>query len=201
MPVTPADNAIITIDDYAAVFGAVDSSLENKIQTLINRASSRIELYVGRTLKSAEYAGATALILDGTGRQIIVSPHYPLTVVSHLYLDSSRVFGPDTEVDPVDFTIDGPTGLIKLHGNRCSSLGVGTIKLECTAGYLVTSREWQVLQEACSELVKWMDGRGGPTGGIGMKSSITTDGTSQSWETSMPLDIQDMLEDFRDKRA
>lgn len=197
---TPAANAFITIDDYASLFGTVDSATATKVQTLINRASARIELYVGRTLASTVYAGATALILDGTGRNKIVSPHYPVTAIAHLYLDGSRDFGSNTEVDPDDFTLDGPAGIIKLHGTYRTPPGFGTVKLECTAGYLATSKEWRVLQEACSELVKWMAGRGGPTGGIGMKSSLTTDGLSQSWETTMPLDIQDMLENFKDAR-
>lgn len=200
MTVVPADNAIITIADYQAVFGDVDASLENRIQTLINRASGRIELHVGRTLKSTTYAGATALILDGTGRNVIISPHYPLTTVAHLSLDGSRDFGPDTEIDPADFSVDGPAGLIKLHGGRRTPPGVGTVRLECTAGYLAASKEWQVLQEACSELVKWMAGRGGPTGGIGMKSTIDTNGIGQSWETELPLDIRNMLEPFMEKR-
>jgi hypothetical protein len=199
MTVTPADNAIITVADYASLFGTIDAALENRIQTLINRASGRIELYVGRTLASKSYAGATALILDGTGRNKIVSPHYPVTAVAHLYLDGSRTFGSDTEVDPSDYTLDGPAGLIKLHGTYRTPPGFGTVRLECTAGYLATSKEWQVLQEACSELVKWMAGRGGPTGGIGMKSTIDTNGVGQSWETSLPLDIQDMLEPFRER--
>jgi hypothetical protein len=199
MAVMPADTALITLDEYQAIFGEIDASIRDRIQTLINRASSRIELYVGRTLKSTTYAEATALILDGTGRDVVISPHYPIVAVAHLYLDGSRAFGPDTEIAPGDFTPDGPAGLIKLHGGRRTPLGAGTVKLECTAGYIAGSKEWQVLQEACSELVKWMDGRAGPTGGIGMKSTINMDGVGQSWETQIPLDIQNMLAPFRER--
>lgn len=200
MAIIPAINAIITITEYSALFGEIDSSTVDRIQTLINRASSRIELYIGRSVKSTNYAGDTALILDGKGRQIIVSPLYPITAINHLYLDGSRIFGPDSEINSSDFSVDVSSGIIKLHGTRKTPIGPGTIKLECTAGYPAASNEWQVLQQACSEIVKWMDGRAGVIGGIGMKSRMNADGMSETWETEIPLDIRLMLDQFRERQ-
>ena len=194
MSVAAASNAIITQAEYAAVFDAITGE-EDKYQTLINQASSRIEMHTKRSLKSTAYAGATALILSGSGRDTIVVPHRPITAVSHLYIDAAREFGADTEVDSTDYIIDTEAGTIRLFSGVFPD-SPGTVKLECTAGYAPTDPRWQVLQAACLEIVRWMSGRIGATGGIGMRSQSNAQGGSTTWETDMPLNVRSMLDEF-----
>jgi len=194
MSVAVADNALITTTEFAAVFGSI-SDESDKYQTLINQASSRIELFTHRSLKSTAYATATALILDGTGTDTIIIPHHPVTAISKLYIDSSRAFGADTEILASRYRLRSLEGIIVLYDTYFPEL-VGCVKLECTAGYVSTSPEWQVLQSACMELVRWMSGRYGATGGIGMRAQSNAEGGSTTWETDIPANIRSMLQEF-----
>lgn len=197
MSVAAADNAIITTDEYAAIFGTINGI--DKYQALINQASSRISLYTHRTLKSNTYSGATALILDGHGRASIVAPHYPISTIDHLYVDSDRLFESDSEIDEDDYRFDPETGIITLYDDLFPDV-LGCIKLECTAGYLTTDPRWQVLQSACLETVRWLDGRYGAAGGVGLRSQSNADGGSTTWETDLPINIKSLLEDFVEVR-
>jgi len=197
MSVAAATNAIVTSAEFAAVFGSIPTDEVDKYQLLINQASSRIELYTRRSLKTTVYSGATALILNGHGRDRIVAPHYPITAVAHLYVDSTREFGADAEI--ADYQIDAESGIIRLYSGVFPD-ELGAVKLECTAGILATDPRWQVLQGACMELVRWVSGRYGGSGGVGIRSQSNAQGGSTTWETDMPINVRSMLEDFVDRR-
>jgi hypothetical protein len=197
MSVAAATNAIVTSAEFAAVFGSISVDEVDKYQLLINQSSSRIELYTRRSLKTTAYSGATALILDGCGRDRIVVPHYPITAVAHLYVDSAREFGANTEI--TDYQIDAESGIIRLYSGVFPDAR-GVVKLECTAGILATDPRWQVLQGACMELVRWVSGRYGTSGGVGIRSQSNASGGSTTWETDMPINVRSMLEDFVDRR-
>ena len=199
MSVAAATNAIVTSAEFAAIFGTIPTDEADKYQLLINQASSRIELFTKRSLKTTVYSGATALILDGHGRDRIVVPHHPITAVAHLYIDAARVFGADTEVDTADYQIDAEAGIIRLYSGTFPD-ALGCVKLECTAGILATDPRWQVLQGACMELVRWVSGRYGTSGGVGIRSQSNAEGGSTTWETDMPINVRSMLDDFVDRR-
>jgi len=197
MPVAVAANAIISWSEYKTMFDITDDVEQDKYQTLINQGSSRIEQYCRRSLKATSYAASTALILDGTGRETLISPHYPVNSITSLYIDTSRIFDAATLVDATGYSFHPKSGIIKLF-SRYFPGSPATVKLECNAGYAASSPEWQIIQGACFELVKWMAGRIGGTGFIGMRSQTNADGMNVSWELDMPMNIKEMLRDFRD---
>lgn len=195
MSVAAAANAIVTWAEYKALFGIFSDSEQDLYQTLINQASSRIDLYTGRTLKTTAYSGATALILDGHGRAAIVCPHRPIVSVAHLYSDSARAFAAASEVASTDYRIDAKAGIISLYSGEFPD-ELGAVKLECTAGYASTSPEWQVLQSACMELVTWMKSR--VSGFIGKRSETNADGMNIGYEIDIPANVRAMLDQFRE---
>lgn len=197
MPVVAAANAIISWSEYKTMFGITDDDEQDRYQTFINQASSRIEQFCKRSLKATAYTTGTALILDGTGRESLISPHYPVNSITGLYIDTCRAFGSASLVDVSEYSFHPKSGVIRLF-SRCFPNMPATVKLECNAGYSSTSPEWQIIQGACFELVKWMAGRLGSTGFIGMRSQTNADGMNVSWELDMPMNIKEMLRDFKD---
>ena len=153
-----AANALVTWAEYKTMFEISDDVEQDRYQTFINQGSSRIEQYCRRSLKATAYTAATALILDGSGSESLVSPHYPVNSITGLYIDTYRVFGSDTLVDASEYSFYPRSGIIRLF-SRCFPDMPAIVKLECNAGYATTSPEWQIIQGACFELVKWMAGR------------------------------------------
>jgi len=199
MAVSPASNALVTWAEYKVLFSITDDIDQDKYQTLINQASSRIEAYCKRdALKAVEYAGATALIIDGSGSNTLVVPRFPVNTIAHLYVDSERAFAASSEIVSTDYTFYINPGIILLHSAIFPELPA-CVKLECNAGYASTSSKWQILQNAAFELVRWMVVRVGTMGFIGMRSQTNADGMNTSWETEMPMNIKMMLEDFRSR--
>ena len=196
MSVAAATNAIITWAEYKAMFGETSDDEQDKYQILINQASSRIEQFCNRSLKATDYTSTAALILDGSGTAGLVVPHFPVNSITKLYVDSSRAFAASSEIASTDYVLYTKSGLITLLTSRFPALPA-CVKLECNAGYAATDPDWQIIQSACYELVKWMAGRFGQMGFIGMRSQTNADGMNTSWETDMPMNVKTMLEPFR----
>lgn len=196
MSVAAASNAIITWAEYKVMFGEVDDEEQDKYQTLINQASSRIEAFCNRSLKATDYTTTAALILDGSGTDTLIVPHFPVNSITKLYVDTSRAFAATSEIASTEYVLYSRQGLITLYDSRFPAKPA-CVKLECNAGYAATDADWQIIQSACYELVKWMAGRFGAIGFIGMRSQTNADGMNTSWETEMPMNIKAMLEPFR----
>jgi hypothetical protein len=195
MAVTAAANALVALDEYKLLCGDVPS--EPQYTLLINIASSRIERYTHRRLVAQDYEDTTALILDGSGRDVLLVPHYPLNSIEHLYVDTDRVFGVDTEIEAGDYLIKSESGLIVLYDDVFPA-DVASVKLECNAGYEDTSEAWPILQAACVETVRWMASRF--SGFIGKRTETNGDGMSVGYEIELPLNVKGMIDDFVDRR-
>lgn len=198
MSVAAAANAIVSWTEYKAALGVDDDSEQDKYQVLINQASSRIELFCGRKLVATDYTTTAALILDGEGTATMVVPHRPVNSITKLYVDSSRVFGADTEIAASRYRLKSAEGIIVLFDSYFPEL-TACVKLECNAGYATTSPEWQVLQAACLELVRWMSAR--MAGAVGKRSETNADGMSVGYEIDMPMNVRSMLEPFVETRV
>lgn len=196
MSVAAASNAIITWAEYKTMFGISDDDEQDKYQTLINQASSRIEQFCNRNLKAADYSTTAALILDGSGTDTLIVPHFPVNSISKLYIDTGRTFAATSEVSSDEYVLYAKSGLITLYSDIFPAYPA-CVKLECNAGYAATDADWQIIQSACYELVRWMAGRFGAIGFIGMRSQTNADGMNTSWETDMPMNIKQMLEPFK----
>lgn len=193
MPVTPSTRALITWAEYKALLGISEDSEMDRYQTIINQASSRIEGYCRRALKATDYTTTAALVLDGSGTRELIVPHYPVNSITHLYIDSARAFGAETEVLAAEYSLRAAAGLILLY-SRTFPRALDAVKLECNAGYATTSPEWQDIQAACFELVRWMDSR--YRGFIGKRSETNADGMNIGFEIDLPVNVRSILEPF-----
>lgn len=178
------------------MFGTVDSSEQDKYQTLINQASSRIEAFCNRSLKAKDYTTTAALILDGSGTDTLIVPHFPVNSITKLYIDTSRAFDSSSEIASTEYVLYSKQGLITLYDSSFPAKPA-CVKLECNAGYPATDPDWQIIQSACLELVRWMSGRYGAVGGVGLRTQSNAEGGSTTWETELPMNIKTMLEPFK----
>jgi len=198
VPVTLSAAALIDFATFQLAFPATGNDEQDRIHMLINQASARIESYTGRRLKSRTYAGASALVLDGTGTGVLILPHRPIVSITHLYVDSSRIFASDSEILAASFSVDSEAGMIRLYSGSFPD-ALDAIKIECVAGFATTHEAFPVLETACLELVKWMQSR--YAGFIGKRTETNADGLNIGFEIDIPSNVKAMVDPFREVRA
>lgn len=91
-------NALVHPDVVQADLERLPESIDQTI-SFINRASKIIEDRCRRHFRR----GTHTVTVDGTGTDTIILPYRPIHAVDHLYVDTLRVFGADTEVAATDF--------------------------------------------------------------------------------------------------
>jgi hypothetical protein len=187
-----ASNALATFAEAKAMFG-YDDTEQTKVESLINIASARMELYTGRALKARD----STLYLDGTGTNALIVPEWPINSVAHLYVDSSRVYGSGTEIATASFSIMTEEGIIVLSGAIFSYSGARrAVKLEANLGFATTHLRYPALNGACLEFVEWMKSRVAP-GTVGKRGEYSIDRVSVSYETEMPINVRAVLDELR----
>jgi hypothetical protein len=128
MPVAAAANALTTVANVKYVWGRDQADLthDDRIQTLINLLSGRIESWCGRSFKSQTY---TAELYDGNCDEYLALKQYPITAVTTVKEDDVTVDLTDTD----DIKIHYAEGLIY----RASGWPGGVLNIEVTytAGY------------------------------------------------------------------
>lgn len=186
-------NALATFAESQALFGyAADES--TKVESLINIASSRMEVYCKRNLAARDYT----LIMDGTGRDTLILPEYPVNTVTRLSIDTMRAFAAASDIASTDYSLRIAEGVIRLYSGAFPAAGLAdVIRVQHNAGYASTHAAYQVLRAACLEYVDWMKSRFSHPGSIGKKGEYSADGISVSFETEMPMHVRSMLEPFR----
>jgi hypothetical protein len=90
MAVAAAANALCSVADVKYVWGRAQADLghDDRIQTLINLLSGRIEDWCGRKFKEATY---TAEAYDGDGEMILPLKQYPITELTDVTIDGVEV--------------------------------------------------------------------------------------------------------------
>ena len=183
-----AANALATVQNAQDLLGyTVDD--QSRVESLINMASARIESYCRRRLAARDWV----LTLDGPGGCALVLPHRPLNSVAHLYQDTARAFGAETEIASASFGLMKEAGIVRLYDGTFHA-GADTVKVECNAGYAEGEPEREILATACLELVKWMDSRF--HGFIGKRAETGADGMNIGYEIELPLNVRSLLEPF-----
>ncbi len=148
MSVAAATNALTTVANVKYVWGRpqADTAHDDRIQTLINLISSRIEGWCGRVFILTTY---TDELYDGPGGYELFLKQYPITELSALEID-------DTSVDLTEF-LAGDSDDIFLYGKEGYVRyepgfppGNQNIKLTYKAGYAAADIP-QGLAMACVE--------------------------------------------------
>lgn len=97
MPVSAAANALTTVADVKYVWGKpqADTAHDDRIQTLINLLSGRIEDWCGRKFKETAYASPDhAAVYDGeelAGESFLHLRQYPVITFTSLTIDGVAV--------------------------------------------------------------------------------------------------------------
>lgn len=142
-------NALTTLSQAKAQLGipASETSLDARVELLINVASQHIETWTGRKLKSQ----AHTQFFDGRRQNCLVPAEYPVTAVAELRVDQSHEFAdPSTVWDNYVVTDDGMTvTLLDCYLPQ----GYHNVKLSYTAGYTEIPAD---LEYGCLLLVEWL---------------------------------------------
>lgn len=131
MTVAAAANALTTVADVKYVLGTpqADTTKDDRIQTLINLLSGRIEDWCGRKFVSQAY---TDQAYDGCGEEDLFLKQYPITAVAAVSLDGVALSAAEL-ADSLNFLSYGEEGYIwRSGGFPARRQGV---KVTYTAGY------------------------------------------------------------------
>jgi hypothetical protein len=183
--------------DFATLQGYTSRAAgeQAKFEGLINVASERAEKYTGRKLAQASYT----IVRDNFRAPLssIFLPEFPVSALTHLYIDSLSVFGAGTEIAAYagsgpGYLLDGATGQVDLYGVVAPS-GPNVWKAVFTSGYALPVPS--DLQWAIAEFVTWLAARI-DSRVIGQRYS-TLDGMNVSFEIDIPAHVKSILDDYR----
>jgi hypothetical protein len=159
------------------------------VERLINSVTETAEAIAERPLK----ARALSEDLDGSGREKLRLPVYPIISVTAVYVDSSRVFGANTEVEEDEaFVVYGAEGMLSWLGGAWP-VGRKNVRVLWNGGLSPVADR---LQFAAIEVVAWNLQRFRGAGGIGLKSA-KVDEWDYSYELDIPLSARRVFESFR----
>ncbi len=191
--------ALTTWARYKAIRGAqlAPDSDQTTVEYLINAATRQGEIIAGRKLKARAYGVglSTPYDFDGNGCAKMLLPNFPINSITHLYIDSLRVFGSETEVDSDDYAFYADQGIIVYPYNSFPK-GFLNIRIEHNAGFSTVEDEVQL---AVIEAVAWNLSRVRGSN-IGLRTvSSSAGGVSSSYEIEMPLSARRVFESLRDR--
>ncbi len=144
MAVAPAANALTTVANVKYVLGIVQTDLtkDDRIQTLVNLLSGRIEDWCGRKFTSQDY---TAEKYDGDHEDTLYLKQYPITAVAAVSIDDIAMSAAEL-VDPLYFQVYSEEGY--LWCSRGFAARRQGVLVTYTAGYATIPTG---LQMACIE--------------------------------------------------
>jgi hypothetical protein len=188
--VTLGNNALTDLETAMDYLRAYTVDLVPHIARAVNQASARCEGYCQRKLKSRDWD----LVLDGTGRNTIYLPHYPITDVASAGVNQFDGQAPrDLDLTAVIFD---DAGLLYLPNDRFPK-GTKNIAITATCGFLAGTHDeaLQDLERACLRLTQvfyqdWANGAGRST-------SKGVAGTQATWESvDLPDDVKLILNQY-----
>jgi len=180
-------DALTTWETAKSMLGFADDQ-QSAVEFLINAVSATANRISSRRLKARDYD----LRLNGTGRDIIVLPEYPIIALSKVYIDGNREFPPESEIDPDMISIDADGGIVRLT-NMNFPVGIGNIRIIAKLGYDPVPQD---LELAVLEAISY-NRRRLESGTTGMRQ-VSMDGTVTSqYELGLPLSIREVFEGYR----
>lgn len=174
------------------LFLGLQDSDQTVVEYLINAVTEEAERVSGRSLK----ARTVTKDMDGTGRENLMLPVYPINSVTSLYVDDLRVFGASTELDEDDdFLVYTDEGMLAHLGSGWPE-GRKNVRVTWSGGYSTVPER---LQNAVIECVSWNLKRFRGAG-IGVRSTSSPDGVNTSMEITIPLSALRVFESYKDGR-
>jgi len=192
MPVELSEFALCSLESVKRQLNITDTSHDDLLTELINRATARIE---GWTLRKLKQRSLTE-IYDGPGTAFLRLREFPIVGQPAVYIDANRQFPESSRLRDSDFLIFRESGLLAFVGaNRLIATwpkGLQNTKVVYTAGYDPVPDD---LQYACIELVcgGFFRARQGAQGII----SESAGGYSVSWIDGLPKEVVEILKRYR----
>lgn len=142
-------NALTTLLQAKSHLGIPPSetSLDARVELLINVASQHIETWTGRKLKSQTHTQ----LFDGRRQNSLVPAEFPVTAISELRVDQSHEFILSNTLWTEWMISDG--GLTVTLPTQYFPQGYQNIKLVYTAGYEEVPAD---LEYGCLLLIEWL---------------------------------------------
>lgn len=179
---------LIDRDWVIAQLGLQDADGDN-VDFCIEWVQSRAENYIGRKLESDTYTW----YLDGTGGKTIILPICPITSLTSISLDSSRLF--TTNLSESDYYCDLETGIIQLY-RKTTTDDARTVKVVAVAGYtsdtLPGDLKMAFLSAISHHMAKLVNRA------FGMSSQTSPDGVNMSYELELPSDTKRVFDSYRE---
>jgi len=180
-------DALTTWETAKNMLGFADDQ-QPAVEFLINAVSAAANRISSRRLKARDYD----LHLNGTGRNSIVLPEYPIISLSKVYIDSNQEFPPESEINFDMISINADGGIVRLT-NRNFPVGIGNIRIIAKLGYDPVPQD---LELAVLEAISY-NRRRLESGTTGMRQ-VSVDGTVTSqYELGLPLSIREVFEGYR----
>lgn len=166
----------------------------NVLADLINDASEWATSYTGRNFLQATYTE----FYDGDGKNVLILNNYPVTVLTEINDDTSRVFGGSTAFDISKIVqLNRGSGIVALWNTAYSfTCGIGNVKVVYTAGYPLASVPYD-LRLAVKKIVAHQYRHGFASGHIGVRQETVGDKTVSLIEDAMPRDAKEILDGYR----
>lgn len=186
-------NALTSLANVKVQLGISVTTEDAFLERLINVASQQIERHCNRKFKSTAYTES----FDGPMGNQIVLPQYPVTAIAGVWVDSTRVFASESQLDATDIS-DADQDLSRGLLRRVTGLfpkGVRNIKVTFTAGYSSIEAQAPDLEYACILLVE-MAYRSRSDRRIGRRS-ISRGEESVSYLTEWPIEVIGLLDAYR----
>jgi len=185
-------NALTSWDRVKSSLGFTTDEHQAAAEFLIDAVSATANRISGRKLKARDY---TDLRLDGSGRDTIILPEYPIVSLTGIYVDRSRTFGDDTALASTIYQILADSGMVRLYSGVFPS-GAGNVKLVGRLGYETVPED---LELAVVECVGY-NRRRLESGTTGMRQESMEGAVTAQYELGLPLSVREVFEDYRNKK-
>jgi hypothetical protein len=186
---TPAVNALISWQDFQTITGFPDTQ-QNQTQYFINVASQLCEDFCNRKLAAVTLTSTLNNYSVNDGLSLVL-PEYPVNSITSINIDPQSLFQPATLVPSTDYWFDSKTGVVYFNGTFVPC-GPQVVQVVFNAGYTTIPL---TIEHAVIESVLWLNGRvqRRTTG----DRTTNYDGVTTTFETTLPITIQQLLQDYK----
>lgn len=133
-PTTPSGIDLTTLEKVKSFLTIEDTDDDTSLQRILTAVSRYVETYCDRLFISQSFTEYH----NGNGENGLVLRQYPVTAVSAVYDDTSRLY-PASTLIPASEYVWWEDGRLELDENNCFSSGRKNIKVTYTAGWAQAS--------------------------------------------------------------
>ncbi len=187
-------NALVSLAEAKTFLKISASSEDSVIEDFINRASIWANDYTGRRLKSRSNSDT----YDGDGSDLLLLRDYPLVSITDLRIDDGSYSGAPPQTTSDDYTLNLPSGLIKLKNGVLFVKGFQNVDITYTAGYTTAP---ETVKEAVLLYVGHLYRRQYADQKFGVQSETVGDRTTTYGSDDIIPKAKSLLNPYRSERV